>query len=883
MQASPPPTPQPNVRFMLNVNDMEKASKTKELGVLDRSNLSAEDLEEFEERAKGWEYMVDFEHMDDAIGRYSHNKDNRLEMSGGGVSGTYTFSSKEAADNLISILNTAKAKQPPFSHVDMMGCAGGKFYIAKDAEEAVKLDRSPWQTEENFLKMYAMASLYGHKTWLVEQRQEIFRYFLDLDFNQPGILLPEKIEAVVFVVLKSLNKFFVDSPEHLLQCICSSTVCKIERCKACLCECKGAEKDCEECKGVGNTGKRGQSGSGGAAVAWVGAGGGAGSHASGPCIACGGEFPVRKKTGIHLLFPHVFVTAKQALDMRETVIAECTRVWGFRSSPFNSWPDVVDGSVYNKAGLRMICARKGEPCKECKSRKADEKCPGCKNSRRIDQGRPYFPLACFNGRGLRDQDMEKTYENDFVKLVQDTSIRYFGDSSTPGYALYEGAPKSSTALKIKSMPAAGLTRVGGQKRVLSEATGTLLSQQLELDAPEVRAIQSFFSEESVKNKHCSTFYGELVVSQVKYKKKDECFKVDVSGKNSRYCMNKGDNHGGNRVYFLFRGSTADHSMGVVQKCYCEKEEPRKYGPCSSYTSSSMTIPHKIASLLFPSYGMQGGGSIAEDSSVLTRMDFRGMSLKARSQNQLLLTAGNIMCKELFNTVWTNSPRFCGMFGSSMLETSALPKTLTVYRPFKMDSVGPDDSKALQWISLHGFSAVKNAMEEDEVEELPKERKNTSTLTKQASKKGMESIEKRLNAVITNILGVALHHEEEKILRTLEKETLVDLARGIPDQPDFNILECLNLFIVEAQRIKVLHANISGSQETNLFDSKERKKLSKSIMQKMQKHLVKLLTYRHDEAMENSHRHSGYGWSTEVVDKKFREKVRQLIMALHEKL
>ena len=874
---SPPSSPQPNVRFMLNVNEMEKASKTKELGVLDRSNLSQEDLEEFEQRAKGWEYMVNFEHMDDAIGRYSHNKDNRIEMSGGGVTGTYTFSSKEAADNLIAILNTAKAKQPPFSHVDMMGCAGGKFYIAKDAEEAVKLERSPWQTEENFLKMYAMASLYGHKTWLVEQRQEIFRYFLDLDFNQPGILLPEKIEAVVFVVLKSLNKFYADSPENLLRCICSSTVCKIERCKACVCECKGVEKDCEECKGVGNTGKRIPAP-------------GTSLGTAPPCIACGGEFPVRKKTGIHLLFPGVFVTAKQALDMRETVIAECTRVWGFRSSPFNSWPDVVDGSVYNKAGLRMICARKGEPCKECKSRKADEKCPACKNSRRIDQGRPYFPLACFSGRGLRDQAMEKTYENDFVKLVQDTSIRYFGDTPTAGYALYEGAPKSSTALKIKPMPAAGLTRVGGQKRVLSETTGTLLSQQLALDAPEVRAIQSFFSEESVKNKHCSAHYGELVVSQVKYKKKDECFKVDVSGKNSRYCLNKGDNHGGNRVYFLFRAATTDHPMGVVQKCYCEKEEARKYGPCVSYTSSPMTIPHKIASILFPSSGGGGSGaSMAEESSVLTRMDFRGMSIKARSQNQLLLTAGNIMCKELFNTVWTNSPRFCSMFGSSMLETSALPKALTVYRPFKMDSIGPDDSKALKWINIQGFigtststsketrSRKNSVMDEEDIEDKGK------TAKPKTSKKGMDSIEKRLNLIITNILGVALHHEERKIIQTLEKETLVDLARGVPDQPDFNILECLDLFIVEAQRIKVLHANLSGSQEAAAFDVKQRKKESKSIMMKLQKSLLKLLNYRHDEPMENSHRHSGYGWSTEIVDKKFRENVRKLMISLHEKL
>jgi hypothetical protein len=864
----------PNIHHQFP-NAAKAARQAVELGTLSLSNIENEELALFESRAKGWEYMVNFDKMDEAIGRYSSNLTKKLRLFGGGLEGLYMLSSKEISDNIASILIASKTTKPPFSHVDLMGTSGGKFYIAKDAQEVLTLNeasgtaqRSAWHTETNFLNLYALYCLYGHKNWLVEQKLDIFRYFIDLDFKQPGILLPEKIEAIVFIVVRAIEKFFPDSDKELLKCICSSTVCKVDRCKACLCECQG-QKDCEKCKGVGNTGKKG-------ALA---------------CTGCGGEFPVTKKTGVHLHFPNIFVNASQALDMRETVIAECTRVWGFRSSPFNAWSEVIDEVVYKQSGLRMMCAHKGEFCKQCKAQKSGEICGACRNTRRIDQGRPYFPLLCTNGKGLRDKAVEEYYQNNFSGLIADTSIRYYGESCTSGYSLYDGAPTSATSFKVK--PTTGI-KLAGKKRVLSEATGILLSQQLALDAPEVRAIQSFFSEESVKNKHCSSFYGELVVSQVKYKKKDESFKVDVSGKNSRYCMNKGDNHGGNRVYFLFRASTADHSMGVVQKCYCEKEEARKYGPCSTYTSSPMTLPHKIASLLFPSSGAQGGGSMAEESSVLTRMDFRGMSQKARSQNQLLLTAGNIMCKDLFNTVWTNSPRFCGMFGSSMLETSALPKTLTVYRPFKMDSVGPDDVKALKWISLHGFGgssrksqhAALDMQEEDDLHEkisVMKERSGKSASSKQSSKKGMESIEKRLNAIITNILGVALHHDEDKILRTLEKQTLVDLAKGVPEQPDFNILECLDLFIVESQRIRILHANISGSQEGEIFDTKKRRRLSTSIMQKMQKSLVKLLTYRHDEPMENSYRHTGFGWSAEVVDKKFREKVRQLILSLHEKL
>ena len=844
-------------------NAAKAAKQVTELGTLSLSNLEDEELALFESRARGWEYMVNFDKMEEAIGRYSSNLLKKLRLFGGGLEGLYTLTSKEVADNISSILFASKTNKPPFSHVDLMGTSGGKFYIAKDAQEVLALNeasgtaqRSAWHTETNFLNLYALYCLYGHKNWLVEQKLDIFRYFIDLDFKQPGILLPEKIEAIVFIVVRAVSKFFPDLNDDLLKCICSSTVCKVDRCKACLCDCEG-QKDCENCKGVGNTGKKGIL----------------------DCPGCGGEFPVTKKTGVHLHFPNIFVNASQALDMRETVIAECTRVWGFRSSPLNAWSEVIDEVVYKQSGLRMMCAHKGEPCKQCKSQKSGEICTGCKNTRRIDQGRPYFPLLCTNGKGLRDKLLEEEYQKNFSMLIADTSIRFYGDAVTPGYSLYEGAPTSATSLKMK--PLTGI-KLAGKKRVISETTGSLLSQQLALDAPEVRAIQSFFSEESVKNKHCSVHYGDLVVSQVKYKKKDESFKVDVSGRNSRYCMNKGDSHGGNRVYFLFRAATSEHTMGVVQKCYCEKEDSRKYGPCATYTSSSMTLPHKIASVLFPS--SSEGGSMAEDSSVLTRMDFRGMSIKARSQNQLLLTAGNILCKELFNTVWTNSPRFCSMFGSSMLETSALPKTLTVYKPFKMDSIGPDDSKALKWINIQGFSGTlkdQKVRKESAVEEDFEEQRRIA----KPVKKGMESIERRLNTVVTNILGVALHHEEEKILTILEKETLVDLARGVPDQPDFNILECLDVFIVEVQRIKVLHADVSGSQGSTgvSFDEKKRNKLSKSFMQKLQKNLLNLLMYRHDEPMENSYRHGGRGWSTEIVERKFREKVKDLLVTLHEKL
>jgi hypothetical protein len=55
---------------------------------------------------------------------------------------------------------------------------------------------------------------------------------------------------------------------------------------------------------------------------------------------------------------------------------------------------------------------------------------------------------------------------------------------------------------------------------------------------------------------------------------------------------------------------------------------------------------------------------------------------------------------------------------------------------------------------------------------------------------------------------------------------------------------------------------------------EQKQTSENVCDTMKIVLVALLKYRHDEAMENSHRHQGFGWSAEVVDKKFRDKAKE---------
>lgn len=734
------------VRFNFAVNEVEKLkSQGKELGFLEPADLEEGELAQFETRATGWSYMLDMDDLSSALGRYSSSKAAKLLMPDGKW---YNFDSTQCAENLEAILLKAQTKVPPFTHVDMLGVGGGKFYIASSEEEAEKLGRPLWHTQKQFLQMYALATLYGHKTWLIEQHTphegggNLMVFFMDLDFGQPEIIKPSTIEVLIFIIVRALKKFFPGCADDLLQCICATTVCKIDRCQSCLCSSCQEEpsKLCEECKGVGNTGRL--------------------KASSVMCSACGGKYPVKKKTGLHVHFPNLVLTTAHALDVRQTMIAECTRLWGVRMPPFNPWEDVFDRSVYEKSGLRMIGANKGEVCKACKGSKSKERCEVCHNRRRIDQGRPYFPLACFGSNGYRDKALEAQYEGNFCDLIECVSIRATGKVVTPGYVLYEGAPTDATRIVPKKKRARS---VDGQP---GPATTKSKSNSLAGDAPEVVAIQNFFSAKNVADQFCPEKYGQLVVTQVKVRNLPLQYKVDVTGDNCRYCMNKGDYHGGNRVYFEFRAATKQAAHCVVQRCYCEKDEVRKYGTCKDYESRPLLLPERIADILFPK---SGGGSCktSEVGSVISRLDARTMSATSRSQSQMLLNAGNLLVRELFGPqqTWTTSPRFMAMYGNSMLQVPLLRKDKEhadrqAFRTIRLDALGPQDDKVK--ISL-GF------MEEEHTEAEFKRIKATPTI---------KELQHRLSNTIKHILNVALHADETQVLEVLQSATSFKALRDI---------------------------------------------------------------------------------------------------------
>ena len=424
-------------------------------------------------------------------------------------------------------------------------------------------------------------------------------------------------------------------------------------------------------------------------------------------------YPIKKKTGVHLIWPEIYVNTEQCLNMRETVIADLISTFGQRSSPFNDWTDVVDNSVYRMSGLRMVGSRKAETCPTCKGkRKVDhEDCLECRRSGRIDKGRPYAPLFVTDTNGRRDLAKEKEYETDYYKLILDTKIRTFNEI-TDGFVIPEGFPRMEDEKKKKKTPQRH-TRIGN---TASEA------------------MQSYF-------KTCSQpKFNELVVTSVlKSSKASNSYLVNVSGLNCTYCQNVGRCHRSNRIYFVV---TPD---GVAQRCHDTSETleaDMKYGLCKDYTSSKMKITSSLTNLLFPE-------DLPETSTVLSEVPARSSELKLRS----LLDAGNRLCKDLYNTEWTSSTRFAAIHGERLMQVQTTmfkhdrEATLgkMIFKTFVPGALGSKDQDAM--VAL-GFKK----------EEPKQKREELQTLT---------DVQDEIHAVLRNIVGVCLNGEEPQILKQLE--------------------------------------------------------------------------------------------------------------------
>jgi hypothetical protein len=629
------------------------------------------------------------------------------------------------------------------------GMDGGSFHIPVEPLN----EEFPLDTEAQFLKLYADIILQGEKLFITERYSKpIFRYFMDLDFVQPDSLTAYKVEVITFVVNRVVKRFWTTNTTDLFRLICCTTTWKQDKCDKCLCSClqnkySQPAPSCTHCHGVGCTGK---------------------NKLGKPCDKCKGVHPVRKKTGIHLIWPNLYVTDAICLDIRESIIAECMRTFGQRSEPFNNWYDVVDGSVYNQNGLRMIGSRKTEVCPAC-NRKDPKTCKLCikyGGFGRVDTGRPYGPLFVTDGHGKRDLEKEKEYKNNYYQLILDTKIRSDRKEPTEGFTIPEDAPTYNTLSEKDKKRIDPSIKEGTKHKSPTRHSKVLL------DTPEAEQLQTWF-------KSCpQPKYAELVISKImKTSKAQNKYLVNVTGMNCTYCQNVGRCHKSNRIFFEV------DVHGVSQRCHDTAEildGDMKYGLCKDYKSAPMALSTNLRNLLFPSTEDENASILSEAKQVSS-----SSSKVSEIKIQSLLNAGNRLCRELYNVDWTTSARFASVNGDRLLEFQStmfkhdrLFRSQKIYRAYVADAIGSKDM--LQVIQQLGDFRPSTEEQEDvhvAIDPPLKKAKVTDADKLKEDKTTVVDIQEELHQIIKNIVNICLHSEETQVLYSLKEKGIQGILKG----------------------------------------------------------------------------------------------------------
>lgn len=271
------------------------------------------------------------------------------------------------------------------------------------------------------------------------------------------------------------------------------------------------------------------------------------------------------KTGVHLIWPHIHVTEKQALTMRLNAVALLERTLPPRTPVQNSIADVVDASVLCGNGLRMYGSHKAARCK-CKDVNT---CLVC-DLGYIVENRPYTLSMVWDG--ALQPDRVATLLVDVYALVQLTTIRWLGPP-TPGYrppptAMAATLPKRITPHQLEIVKTTGCAAVP-RKRHFAVMDVT----------PTVRDTIETFLQRRL------SAWVNLHVRDLSTRKESVC--VHVGGEGSSYCINVGRAHTSSVVYFMFT------SKGCSQMCFS------KHGDCSKYRSPPFPLTQLLTTLLFP--------------------------------------------------------------------------------------------------------------------------------------------------------------------------------------------------------------------------------------------------------------------------------------------
>lgn len=354
------------------------------------------------------------------------------------------------------------------------------------------------------------------------------------------------------------------------------------------------------------------------------------------------------KTGVHLIWPGIHVDQETVLWLRSGVLQRLVYEYGERKEDVteNPWEDVIDSSVYDKGkGLRMIGSWKAERCKVCLKESIDYDCSHCGNANFFGENRPYEfrMLLDSNGNDFKSIEINKIIEYmyekplcqkfDFEKfIVFESSIRLVNNKSGKSIVATEQQQQEEPNVLIKHMDISSewyrkenyddLKNENKRKQNKAKQRNKQLREENETpqDKKSMEQIIKKNPVSSVEDKRClmvqkfirTNFkaYNHIeILDLIELQQRGGDNHVYIVKTNERYCLNIGDEHSSNHIYFTVTPT------GIRQKCHADKVYDNGR-TCANYASMPVILTKKLKNALFTITNNDATNMVATENIVI---------------------------------------------------------------------------------------------------------------------------------------------------------------------------------------------------------------------------------------------------------------------------
>lgn len=306
-------------------------------------------------------------------------------------------------------------------------------------------------------------------------------------------------------------------------------------------------------------------------------------------------------TGVHLIWPSIFVISDTALLLRRGIIQRLKEVY---TNVKKSWEDVIDETIYTRNGYRMVGSDK-------------------MNRLKTPENRPLSLLFVIDSHPnyAPNKNYTEILSTNTKRLVLETSIRLVIDAYIDQGMNVNKVPPW---VEIDAL----------QKRVGYKVTGNVVSGKEHL------VIENFIRKFLPKE------YRNTVKSVVRYPKEENYPHALLIKSSSRYCMNIGRNHNSCGIYFY---ATPE---GITQKCLCScnKMDNRKTGLCMDFTSGLYPFDDATRNILFPELDRNLFETQSKKKELLKKKQQRESTKFQPSTKESRVTALKKICDQMLEGI-----------------------------------------------------------------------------------------------------------------------------------------------------------------------------------------------------------------------------------------